>query len=219
MGGVQITLTLILIIFTCIISYQAFNNSQMKAKFLMHPSSVNEFGQYYRFLTSGFLHANWMHLGVNMWVLYVFGEPLELFFLSQFGELAGRLLFLLLYFGAIIFSSIPAFLKHRNNQYYSALGASGGVAAILFALLVISPWSKLNFIFLPGIKFYFIVFGLVYLFYESYMSKKGNDNIGHDAHLAGAVFGFTGIILISFLMKPELIDRYIYGLMHPPFLN
>ena len=218
MEGVQITLTLILIIFTCAISYQAFNDSAMRSKFVMHPASVNEFGQYYRFLTSGFLHGNWMHLGVNMYVLFAFGETLERYFLSEFGDLIGRVVFLLLYLGAIVFSSIPAYLKHKNNQYYSALGASGGVAAILFALLIVYPWSKLGFLFIPFIKFYFIVFGVAYLFYESYMGKKGNDNIGHDAHIAGAFFGLGGIFLISFILKPELISDYIYGLTHPPFL-
>lgn len=217
MEGVQITLTLIIIIFTCIISYQGFNDSRMKGKFSMHPASVNEFGQYYRLLTSGFLHGNWMHLGVNMYVLYIFGESLEIFFLREFGELLGRLLFLLLYLGAIIFSSIPSYLQHKNNQYYSALGASGGVAAILFALLVVYPWGQLSLILIP-IKFYFVVYGVAYLFYESYMSKKGNDNIGHDAHISGAIFGLTGMILITYILKPELIDKYIYGLTHPPFL-
>ncbi len=96
-GGVHLTLTLIIIIVTCLISYQAFNNSAIRSKFVMHPASVNEFGQYYRFLTSGFLHGSWMHLGVNMYVLWMFGEQLEKFFLREFGDLTGRLVYLLIY--------------------------------------------------------------------------------------------------------------------------
>ncbi len=216
-AGVQITLTLIIIIFTCLISYQAFNDARMRSKFVMHPASVSEFGQYYRFLTSGFLHGDWIHLGVNMYVLWMFGEALERFFLSQFGDLIGRLVYILIYLGAIVLSSIPAFLKHRDNQYYSALGASGGVSAILFALIVVAPWSGITFIFFPFFEIPFIVFGVLYLVYESYMSKKGNDMIGHDAHIAGAIFGLVSIIAVSYILKPQLIDLYISNITNPTF--
>ncbi|MGK0365940.1 MAG: membrane associated rhomboid family serine protease [Saprospiraceae bacterium] len=216
-GGVHLTLTLIIIIVTCLISYQAFNNSAIRSKFVMHPASVNEFGQYYRFLTSGFLHGSWMHLGVNMYVLWMFGEQLEKFFLREFGDLTGRLVYLLIYLGAIVLSSLPAYLKHKNNQYYSALGASGGVSAILFALIVVAPWSGITFLFFPFFPIPFIVFGVLYLVYESYMSKKGNDMIGHDAHIAGAIFGLISIVVVSFILKPELIQGYIYSLTNPTF--
>lgn len=216
-GGIQISLTIIIIIFTCLISYQAFNDSTMRSKLIMHPASVHEFGQYYRFLTSGFLHGSWMHLGINMYVLWMFGEALEKFFLREFGDLTGRLVYLLIYLGAIVLSSLPAYLQHKNNQYYSALGASGGVAAILFALIVVAPWSGITFLFFPFFPIPFIVFGILYLLYESYLSKKGNDMIGHDAHIAGAIFGLISIIVVSFILKPELIQRYIYTLTHPTF--
>ncbi len=210
----MISLTLIIVIFTAIISYNGFNDRAMQSKFLMHPASVNEFGQWYRFITSGFLHGDMMHLGINMFVLWQFGEPLEEYFMAQFGDLTGRIYFVILYFGAIIAGSVPPFIKHKNNQYYSALGASGGVAGILFANIFISPWSWLGlFLVIP---MPYIVFGVLYVFYESYMGKKGNTKIAHDAHLAGAAFGYIAVIAFMYIYSPEAVSFYFEKLMAGP---
>lgn len=214
----MVTLTLIIIIFTGLISYQAFNDSGLRSKYLMHPASVHEFGQWYRFITSGFLHGSWMHLGVNMYVLWAFGENLEFIFMSYFGDLTGRIAYVILYLGAIIVGSLPLYFKHYNNQYYSALGASGGVSGILFALIVISPWSNLQFIFLPFIDIPFVVFGIGYLVYESYQNKKGTGKIAHDAHIWGAIFGLVGVIAITAILRPELLEVYLERLTAGPVL-
>ena len=213
----MISLTLILVILTCLISYQAMNDRAMKEKLLMHPASVHEFGQWYRLLTSGFVHKDWMHLGINMYVLWMFGEGLESYFLGHFGNLQGRIFYILLYFAAIIVSSLPAYLQHKNNQYYSSLGASGGVSAVLFALILFAPWAGISFIFFPFVDIPFIIFGVLYMIYETYMSKKGTDMIGHDAHIAGAVFGILGTLLIAFIAKPELINVFIFNITNPSF--
>ena len=215
MGGVQISLTLIIIIFTCIISYQGFNNPQLRNNFLMRPASVKEFGQYYRFITSGFLHGSWLHLGINMFVLYQFGEQLEFTLQQHFGGLAGRLFFLLIYHGSIIFGALPSFIKHGNNQYYTALGASGGVAGVLFACSFLYPWSILWLYFVVPIPY--IIGGILYLFYESYMDKKGGDNVAHDAHLSGAIFGYVSIVVIFLIMSPNLFQAYLQRLLNGPF--
>ncbi|MFK8008150.1 MAG: rhomboid family intramembrane serine protease [Saprospiraceae bacterium] len=215
MEGVQITLTLIIIIFTCIISYQGFNDQKMRNDFLMRPASVKEFGQYYRFITSGFLHGSWLHLGINMFVLYQFGEQLEYRLLDHFGDLSGRLFFLLIYLGSIIFGSLPSFIKHSNNQYYSALGASGGVAGVLFACIFLYPWNILLLYFVIPIPY--IIAGVLYLFYESYMDKKGGDNVAHDAHMSGAIFGYISIIVIFLIMNPNLFKAYLQRLLDGPF--
>ena len=97
------------------------------------------------------------------------------------------------------------------------MGASGGVSAILFALIVVDPWSGITFLFFPFFPIPFIIFGVLYLGYESYMSKKGGDMIGHDAHIAGAIFGLVSIIVVSYILKPELIDFYIHTLTNPTF--
>lgn len=210
----MITLTFIIIIFTCIISYNGFNDRAMQSKFLMHPASVNEFGQWYRFITSGFLHGDLMHLGINMFVLYQFGERLEDFCMRQFGDLTGRIYFIILYFGAIIAGSVPSYIKHKNNQYYSALGASGGVSGILFASIFIDPWNWL--LFLLFIPMPYIVFGVIYVLYESYMDKKGNTKIAHDAHLAGAAFGYIIIIAFIYMENPHYVDFFLEKLKAGP---
>lgn len=216
-----VTLSLILVIFTCIISYQGFNDNHMRSKFSMHPASVKEFGQWFRLLTSGFLHKDFMHLGVNMYVLWMFGENLEFYFMQDyfFGEMWGRLIYVLIYLGAVVVSSLPSYFKHQDNQYYSALGASGGVSAILFALIIIDPWTKISFLFLPFFDFPFIVFGVLYLVYETYMSKKGGDLIGHDAHIAGAVFGMVALLVVSYIFNPNLLDFFYNQLISGPIPN
>lgn len=216
MDTTRITLTLIIVIFTCIISYQGLNNRYMKDKFSMHPASVNEFGQWYRLLTSGFFHVNYWHLGVNMFVLWSFGESLEIFLLREFGDLQGRLFYLFIYLGAVIFSSLPAYFKNKDNQYYSAIGASGGVAAVLFSLAVINPWGSLYIIFIPFVPIPLIVFSVIYLIYESYQSKKGNTLIGHDAHIAGAIYGLLAILLIAFIFDPSLLTEFFERLKAGP---
>ncbi len=213
-----VTLSLIIVIFTCIISWQGFNDNHMRSKFSMHPASVKEFGQWYRLLTSGFLHKDFLHLGINMYVLWMFGENLERIFMQKyfFGEIWGRLIYVLIYLGAIVVSSLPAYFKHQDNQYYSALGASGGVSAILFALILIAPWSEIRLLIIPFFPIPFIVFGIFYLIYETYMGKKGGDLIGHDAHVAGAIFGMVALLVVSFIFNPELLQFYYDAVMSGP---
>ncbi len=212
----SITLTLIIVIMTAIISFQAFSNQTMKQKLIFHPVTVKQNGEFYRFLTHGFLHGDMKHLIINMYVLYVFGEMVEKAFMSEalFGATNGRIIFLVLYFGAIIISSIPQYIKHKDNQYYSALGASGGTSAIVFAFIIFDPWGWFIFPPLPG-----IVMAVAYLIYSSYMDKKGGDNIGHNAHFWGAVFGFIFTLVMFFIFAPHMVDLFFTKLMSPSMPN
>jgi len=216
------SISIILIGVTCLISYLAFEDRKLKDKLLMHPQSVHEFGQFYRFVSSGFVHANWSHLGINMFVLYMFGRMVEngilldsnntiVSFTHIFGEGMGRINFLVLYIGAIIAGSIPSFIKHQENGYYRALGASGGTSGIVFAVIIFDPWAWLLFPPVP-----FIVFGVGYLFYSSYMSKNGNDNIGHDAHFWGAVYGFVITFAMISAFSPALLDGIFQSFLAGP---
>lgn len=211
MGG--ISLTLIIVVMTAIISYQAFSNMTMREKLIFHPVSVKERGEFYRFLTHGFLHGDMGHLIVNMYVLYVFGEMVETRFMQPeyFGPMNGRIIFLVLYFGAIILSSVPQYFRHQNNNFYRALGASGGTSAIVFAYIIFRPWDWFLFPPLPG-----VLMAVAYLFYSSYMDKKGGDNIGHNAHFWGAVFGFIFTLLMIMVLAPEMMDTFIQKLMAGP---
>jgi membrane associated rhomboid family serine protease len=137
-----------------------------------------------------------------MIVLWSFGEAVERYFRIYFGS-DGTYYFLVLYFGAVLFSSLWSLYKQKNNYYYNALGASGAVSAIVFSAIFFNPWSKIYFfgiLPIPG-----IVFGALYLVYSYRMGKKNVDNIGHDAHFLGALYGF----LLPVLLRPSLIYEFI----------
>jgi membrane associated rhomboid family serine protease len=158
--------------------------------------------EYYRLISHAFVHAGWSHLLVNMFVLYFFGRGIEQYFGYYFGNKATAW-FLLLYIGGILASNLWSLIKHQNNYYYNAVGASGAVSAVLFAFIFLNPWEKLYFfavIPIPG-----ILFAVGYLIYSYQMSKKTDDNVAHDAHLLGALFGFVYPILL----KPTLFGHFI----------
>ena len=197
------SITLLLVIVTGLISYQAFNDGLLKSKLLHRPYLENHDKEYHRLLTHGFIHADWTHLLINMYVLYIFGEFVERNFIGIFGEMQGRLFYVLLYLSTIVAAAIPTHLKHKNNSYYAALGASGATSGILFAFILFRPWAELLLFFL--IPCPAVVAAILYLVYSSWASKNARDNIGHDAHFYGAVFGF----LFTIALKPELFSYFL----------
>ncbi len=132
------SLTIIIILVTVAISYYAWQNPAVMDKLILNPARVSQKNQYYRFITSGFIHADFGHLLFNMLTFWFIGEGIERLFGSLFGP-NGSFYFLALYVLGIIVSDIPTFLKHRNNSGYNSLGASGGVAAVLFAAVLYAP--------------------------------------------------------------------------------
>lgn len=202
--------TLLIIIVTCIVSFICFENRALFDQLKHHPASEAKNGEWYRMISSGFLHADYFHLGINMWVLYVFGSTVENEFLAQYGETFGRFIFLLLYIVMIILADVPSLLKHKDNYGYSAIGASGAVSGILFIFILLRPWSVLELYFFIPIPA--IVFGVLYLVYSSWASKNARDNIGHDAHFYGAV---AGMVLSAFLLPyllGDFFEAFIEGL-------
>ena len=159
-------------------------------------------------ITHGFLHADWTHLIINMIVLYSFGSNVEAWFgkLKMAGYINSvAITYSLLYFGGIIISSMITLFRHRNNRWYNSVGASGAVSAIIFTSIFFNPLDRLYFfavIPIPG-----IIFAVLYLLYSSYMSRRNKDNINHDAHLLGAVYGFVFPLLIDF----DLISHFLQG--------
>ncbi len=174
---------------TTVISLLLMQSQAGKSALIFHPVSIKESHQWYRFLTSGFIHADMLHLLINMFVLWSFGNVIERYYYPAYlGEFT-TVKYLMLYFGGIIVSSIPSYLRNQNNPQYAALGASGGVSAVVFAAIIFAPWQNL---YLYGvIAIPQILAGIAYLAYSWYMDKKGGDNIGHMAHLTGALWGFT----------------------------
>ena len=198
-------LTYLIIGLTCLISISALQNRTLFSKLLFNPGIIQSNKEWYRFITHAVLHADFIHLGMNMYVLYMFGGMVENIFISEFDTIKGESYFFLLYFISIIASSIPSYEKRKTDFHYNAVGASGAVSAIVFSAILLNPWMNLSLMFLP-IPIPAPIFGVLYLFYCRYMEKRGGDNIAHDAHYWGSVFGalFTAIILPSTI--PQLIE-------------
>ena len=132
------SVTLIIIVVTVIVSVAAWNNYSLMDRWIMNPYQIAKRGQYYRLITSGFLHADWGHLFFNMLSLYFFGGFIEQVFGMLFGT-SGPIYMIGFYLVAILVSDIPSFLKHRTDSGYNSLGASGCVSAIVFAGILFRP--------------------------------------------------------------------------------
>lgn len=198
-------MTLYILILTLVLSIIAFNNRAVELKMIFNPYMISVRKEWWRFVTCGFIHADWLHLGVNMLVFFSFGKVVEMYYSAVFEDKA-TFYFLLLYLGGIVISITPSYKKHLNNPGYNALGASGAVSAILFTAILFDPLRPIYLyaiIKVPG-----ILLGLAYLLYSYYMDKKGNDHINHDAHFWGAVFG----VVFTLALKPSLIFHFIDSL-------
>ena len=211
------SVTLIIIILTCIVSVTAFSNHQIMDDLIFYPPAIDKQKQWYRFFTNGLIHADIAHLAFNMFSLYLFGDFVEKAFADIFGE-KGKLIYILMYVIALAVCLIPTYAKNKENYYYKSLGASGAVSAVVFAGIFLFPLTKIGLLFIPPIIPGFI-FGPIYLFISAYMSKKGGDNINHSAHIWGALFGVAYLIVLSYALsdfKPvqhfiEDIQSYFSG--------
>lgn len=181
--------TLLIIIVTALVSIAGFGNRELMAKYQLNPFQVYHRREWYRMLTHGFIHVDWAHLIFNMLTLFFFGRYVE-------AVIDNGLIYLLFYLSAIVISAITTVFKHRENYLYNAVGASGGVSAILFASILFNPKSSIIFLFLP-IPIPGFIFGLIYIAYSHYMSRRESDNVNHDAHLLGALYGFTIPLLFN----------------------
>lgn len=199
--------TLIIILMTAGISAIAFQNEALLNKLILYPRLMDNPSEYYRLLSSGFIHADWPHLIFNMLALYFFGQYVEVFYLD-----AGLpdSMYLFLYLSAIVAASLPSFMKNRDNNFYRSLGASGGVAAVIFAAIYYQPWAIISVWFVPMPA---ILFGVLYLAYSVYMTKRGGDYVNHDAHFWGSVYGF----LFTSIFDPEHGLSFLSQLSRPSF--
>ena len=205
------SLTLVIIAVTALISWQALENRDMFFKLLHSPYQEVHRKEWYRILTSTFVHVDYMHLIINMFVLWQFGTQVEDYFVQIFGEVFGRVNYLLLYLLSAAFGDVSSLVKHKDNHLYSAVGASGGVSGIMLAFVIFNPWSILLLFFIIPMPAF--VAAILYLVYSSWASKKGHDLIGHDAHFYGAVFGF----LFTLALKPGLFSFFVERLTTLPF--
>jgi membrane associated rhomboid family serine protease len=187
MENLSITVTTIIIAVTCIVSFLAFGNEKLRDSLIMSPVDVKNKGQYYRFISSGFIHGDFIHLFFNMMSLYIFGQQIVE---PGCEQLSGKWMYPVLYFAGMVISDIPSYLKHQNDYGYKSLGASGAVSAVVFTGILFYPTLKIGFFFIPPIIPAYI-FGPLYLLYCVWAAKQSRDNINHDAHLWGALFGLA----------------------------
>jgi membrane associated rhomboid family serine protease len=195
-------ITYIIIGLTVLVSMYAFNNQDVMRKLIMNPYTIQRRQEYYRFVSSGLIHGDHMHLIVNMISLYFFGPTVEQIFSMIFGSL-GPVYFIALYVLAIVVSDMTTFFKNRDNPGYNSLGASGGVCAIIFAFILFNPLGELALYFFIPMKGF--IFGILYIIYSYYSSKRSHDNINHDAHLWGALFG----LVFCAILYPPSIPNFI----------
>lgn len=196
------SVTLIIIIATAALSFYAWQNSDLFNRWMFNPYKTYTQRQYYRFLSSGFVHTDGTHLLFNMITLYFFGTKLETYYAEIFGT-KGLVIFVITYLAGIVVSDLKTFVKHRDNPGYNSIGASGGVSSILFASILYDPTSAICLYFaicIPG----FILGGL-YLVYSYYQGKSSAGRINHDAHLYGALFG----IVFTILVRPPVLAEFI----------
>jgi membrane associated rhomboid family serine protease len=184
-------ITLIIIAATSIISYKGFNDRYFFEKYKFNIAAIKR-GEKIRLLSSGFLHADMMHLIFNMLTLYFFANYI-IFYL-------GRINFVLIYLGSLLAGNLITFYFHKNQPNYSAIGASGAVMGVLYSAILINPSITLGLfgiIPIPG-----FIFAIGYLLYSIYGMKNSVGNIGHTAHLGGAIAGYV----LTILLHPQVLE-------------
>lgn len=190
-------ITILIVVLTVLISMKAFGDADFKYKMLLYPYKIKRENDFKRVLTHLFIHGDYMHLFFNMYVLFSFGSIMEMFFKKEFGVGLGSAHFFLLYFLGGLAASIWPFTRNHDNPHYMSLGASGAVSAVVFASILWKPDDGIGLLFIPGLSIPSWVFGIVYLGFEYYMSRKNaNTGIAHDAHFGGAVFGIAYVLLV-----------------------
>jgi membrane associated rhomboid family serine protease len=184
----------LLILANVIVSYQGFKNQFFMDRYQFEVEKILVQKDYKRLVTSGFLHVGWMHLIFNMLSLYFFSDLVE----SQFGIVA----FLVIYFISLIGSGLFSLLVHKQHSDYSSIGASGAVSGIVFAGIAQFPNMDLRIFFLPGFPAW--IYGLAYMLYSIYGIRSRMTNVGHDAHLAGAMIG----MMIAIALQPSSLVQH-----------
>ncbi|MBK8557217.1 MAG: rhomboid family intramembrane serine protease [Lewinellaceae bacterium] len=197
------SITIFIIIATCLISMSAFNNSDVFYKMKHWPYVEARDKEYYRWLSSGFLHGDYMHLLFNMVALYFFGEGVEFWFQAIFPGF-GRLLYVVFYLVSIVVVSAGTYYRHKDNPNFASIGASGAVSAVVFAAILLTPTMGIYMYFIP-IPIPGFLFGIGYLWYSNYAAQRSGDSIDHLAHFYGAVFGF----LFPLVLEPRLFLHFI----------
>ncbi len=185
------TLILLIIITNIVLSIKGFDDFAFLDRYKFQVDKIKK-GEKIRIISSAFLHVDWLHLILNMYVLYIFGDFVV--------NILGNISLLIIYFGSLLTGSLYSLNYHKDEPYYSAVGASGAVSGIVYSSILLFPDMQLLLFFaipMPG-----YIFGVGYLIYSIYGMKKQLGNIGHAAHLGGAIGGFV----LTLVIKPILFS-------------
>lgn len=194
MPDVQIV-TLVIIALNVVASLKGFNDFSFFEKYKFNIAGIRN-GEQIRMFTSGFLHADYNHLLFNMLTLYFFANPVI--------RVLGTTSFVLVYISSLVLGSLLSFYFHKNEYHYSAVGASGAVMGVLYAAILLYPTANLYLFFMLPIPAW--LFGIAYLLYSIYGMKSRRDNIGHDAHIGGAIAGYV----LTLVLMPNLITNSLW---------
>lgn len=196
------SITILIIAVTVGVSLLAWNKPELMQRWIFNPHRIQANREYFRFITSGFIHQDYMHLLFNMLTLYFFGTLIEQVYAYLYGG-SGPWIYVGLYLTAIVVASITTYFKHRDNPAYNSLGASGGVSAILFAAILFDPTSTLLVFFIIPMPAFLL--GGLFLLYSYQQGRKGLGGINHDAHLLGALFG----IVFTIALQPQVVGSFV----------
>jgi len=200
-------ITLALIAITALVSWRAFNDRRLADRMILWPPAISRHREYWRLLSYGLIHADFPHLLFNMITLFFFGRMIEQVMVQLTGSM---LTYPAFYLTALAVSILPSYLKNQNNPNYLSLGASGAVSAVLFAFILLSPWTIILVMFIPAPAILYAVF---YVGYSIWMDRRGGDRINHSAHLAGAAFG----VLFMVAMDPRILAHFLQAVTQPKF--
>ncbi|MFN4086929.1 MAG: rhomboid family intramembrane serine protease [Spirosomataceae bacterium] len=203
----MISITYLLIGVQVILSIMAFRDPTLKFRMIFSPSIIRHRQEYFRFLTSGFIHADYLHLFFNMWALFLFGQPVEEFLVSYYG-FKGTYFFLLLFISGVVMANLPDYWLKRYQPSYLSLGASGGVSSVVFASILLSPLTKLIIFPIP-VPMPAWVFAILYTAYSVYMERRQMDHVNHLAHVIGGIWG----IVFMTLLEPALLPAFLQQIM------
>lgn len=199
-------ITIVIIAANVIVSFKGFGDRLFFEKYKFNVGSIRR-GEQIRMVSSGFLHADTTHLLMNMITLYFFAGTV----ISQLGNFN----FIIIYFASLVFGNLLSLYLHKEEFWYSAIGASGAVTGVLYAAILLDPSMSLYMFFIP-IPIPGYIFGIAYLLYSIYGMKNRIGNIGHDAHFGGAVGGYA----VTLLLAPSLFktDLGHVGLLAIPII-
>ena len=199
--------TLAIVLLTCAVSLLGFGSRGLINALILWPPIVREKNEYYRLVTYGLIHADLVHLAFNMIALYSFGSIMERFYDAALGNFG----FVFFYVVGLIVSILPTYLRNRDNADYRSLGASGAVSGVLFAFILLQPWSQILLYF--SLRVPAIVFAVLYVGYSIYADYRAKGNINHNAHLWGAAYG----VVFTIAIQPRVLSHFLQELANPHF--